>query len=108
MLGLCLGRHGLGFSLLKSFWHLSHQAAELPILHNPPPSFPLKLLCLRYIFFVDVHENVSGWLLIGSQSSFRRSGELANDYESRKQQMSKAEEETNFSLNKKKVVLLSF
>ena len=32
-----------------------------------------------------------------------RSGELSSEYETKKSQMTKTEEETNFSLNKKKV-----
>ena len=34
---------------------------------------------------------------------FCRSGELSTEYETKKTQMTKTEQETNFSLNKKKV-----
>lgn len=34
---------------------------------------------------------------------FARSGELADDYEKKKQEMQKAEEETSFNYHKKKV-----
>lgn len=38
---------------------------------------------------------------------FHRSGELADDYEKKKVEMQKAEEETSFNYHKKKVLKLS-